>query len=366
MPPPRDLPRWDWARRLLRLAALLTIGAVAGWVCTRLDTPLPWMIGPLLATAALSLATGIALPSTDHIRFLGQMVVACQVGLAFSPAALAMLLDHAPAIVGTALLSAVGIVLASVLIARLSGTGLAQAFVSAVPTSPVEAAEIARRSGIDPGPVILAQVLRLSAVVLVVPFALYAIEGWPERDRAAALAAAPPRAVDLLLLTATGLVAIALARLIRLPNPNFLGPLALTAVLAVTAHAPQPFPPAVLAAAQVVLGTWLGSTFRRELLRAAGPLVGTCLLSAALVLAACAASAVAVSLLSGMELRTVVLGAAPGGVVEMALTAKFLGQNVVLITTFHLVRIFVFMPNVPWIVRLMSRRPPPRPGGDPT
>ena len=120
-------------------------------------------------------------------------------------------------------------------------------------------------------------------------------------------------------------------------------------------YTPEPFPPMILALAQVVLGTWLGATFRRDFVVSALGLTVVSLDSSLALLALCSACAVGFAWLADVDWQTLVLSAAPGGVVEMALTAKFLAQNVVLITTFHLVRIFLFIPNVPWIVRLIVR-----------
>jgi uncharacterized membrane protein AbrB (regulator of aidB expression) len=58
---------------------------------------------------------------------------------------------------------------------------------------------------------------------------------------------------------------------------------------------------------------------------------------------------------TGLDWEVLVLGAAPGGVTEMALTAAFLHQNVPLVTAFHLTRIFLIVPNIPWVVRRLHR-----------
>ena len=50
-----------------------------------------------------------------------------------------------------------------------------------------------------------------------------------------------------------------------------------------------------------------------------------------------------------------VLGFAPGGTTEMALTAGILGQDVALVTAMHLARIFIIMLNLQWLTRLTSR-----------
>ena len=341
--------------QLGRLLLVLIAAGGAGWLFERLNAPLPWMIGPLVATALISISGWFKFSMPDAIRPFGQVVVACQVGLTFSPAAFALLLQLAPVIVGTALMTGLVIFGAAILLSRMSGLTLVQAFLAGVPTSPVEAASMAMRAGVDPMPVILSQTLRMSAVVLLVPFGLYALEGWPEIDRArVALEAFDP--LQVLLLAAIGVLGAVVFRFCRVPNPNFLGPLTLTAALAVSGFAPLPYPGFVLALAQIVLGTWLGARFRRELLGSARRLLLACAANVLLIIILSAAVAVAIAAISGIDWHTMILGAAPGGVAEMALTAKFLGQNVALITAFHLTRIFIFMPNIPWIVALIAKR----------
>lgn len=353
--------RW-W---IAKLAILFVVTTCAGWVFEHLGAPLPWMIGPLVVTAAIFILFDPSFGVPNRLRPLGQVVVATQVGLAFSPQALEALLGYAPVIVGTALATGLCIAAVSVVMARLTGQPLAQAFLSSVPTSPVEAAAMAKAAGLDPAPVIFSQILRLSAVVLVLPFSLYAIEGWPEVQRTmVSLSAIDP--LNVVFLIALGIAGAWVARTLRVPNPNFLGPMTVAAILSVAAIGPAPYPPVLLALGQVILGTWLGATFRRSFLTSALRMTLISISSALLLLLLCSLSGVAIAQLSGLSWQSVVLGAAPGGVVEMALTAKFLQQNVVLITTFHLVRIFIFMPNIPWIVRMIARHEQAPPTKDPT
>jgi len=348
---PPQLHGWRWA---LALLGVFAASGGAGFAFERLGLPLPWMTGPLVVTAAVFIVIAPRLTVPVKMRPFGQIVVATQVGLAFSPEALSMLVSLAPVFIGTALAIGACSLIVAVLMSRITGQGLTQAFLSAVPTSPVEAATIAKATGFDPVPVIYAQTLRLAAVVLIVPFALYAIEGWPELSRTpVGFSAVDP--VQILLLAAVGVAGAWLFRLLRVPNPYFLGPLTAAAALAASGHATAPFPPMVLAVAQVVLGTWLGATFRRDIVTSAVSLTINSALSAFFLLSLCTLAALGIAALSGVDWRAMLLAAAPGGVVEMALTAKFLQQNVLLITTFHLVRIFVIVPNVPWMVRLLAR-----------
>jgi uncharacterized protein len=312
------------------------------------------MIGPLVLTAAIFIGLESQIKVPKRLRPFGQVVVSTQIGLAFSPQAWEMLIGYFPVIVGTTLASGFCIGVVSLLMARITGQKLTQSFLSNVPTSPVEAEAMATEVGIDSAPVILSQTLRLSVIVVVLPFVIYAIEGWPEGQRTmVSLSDIDP--INIAFLTVAGITGSWIARSLRVPNPNFLGPMAVAAMLSVLSIGPAPYPPVLMALAQVVLGTWLGATFRRSFITSAVRLSLVSLSFTLLLLFLCSLTGFVIAMLSGLDWKIVVLSAAPGGVTEMVLTAKFLGQNVVLVTTFHLVRIFVFMPNIPWIVRMIAR-----------
>lgn len=337
------------------LAVLLPAAACAGWVFERLGVPLPWMIGPLVLTAAIYISGAAQRQIPNRMRIVGQVVVACQVGLTFSPAALQELLALWPYLVGSALLSGTCILGVAWIMSRIGHLTLAQSFLSMVPTSPVEAANLAIKSGIDPMPVVVSQVLRLALVVILVPFAMFALDGWPTGNSRTFVTLEPFALPPVLLLAAIGAAGALTVRMIRVSNPNFLGPLAATVLLASLGYGPPPFPDSVLAGAQVILGAWLGSNFRRDFISKGGRLVLVSFLCTLILLASTGAMAFALAQIAGHDWRVFVLGAAPGGVTEMALTAKFLGQTVALVAAFHVVRIFIFIPNIPWVVGLIDK-----------
>lgn len=337
---------------LTRLGAIYLLGACFGWTFAKLGVPLPWMIGPVISTAFLYL-TGIASsPVPVETRPFGQVIVASTVGLYFTPTAFGMLLGLAPLIVGVALMTAVLAFAAAWVQARLTGGSFVSALVATFPTSPVEAAIIAEQHDVSPAPAVVAQTIRIGFVVVFVPIALFVVDGWPDRGLTA-IENAEPGPLGLLIVMFAGVAGSLLFVRLRTPIPFFLGPLAVVSACAATSMPLSPFPGEVLAAAQVLLGTWLGSTFRRELLKDAPRLIGASILTTALLLAFNSAGAIAIALILNMDWETLVLAAAPGGVTEMALTAKYLDKDVALITAFHLVRIFLLMLNLNWIVRLV-------------
>jgi membrane AbrB-like protein len=348
-----DLFEMSKARRIGRLALIYSIGSLGGALAACIGSPLPWMIGPLMVTAILYLAGLADIVIPVRTRPAGQVVIASQVGVYFYPAAFAMMLALAPLLVGMALATAVCAFVVALLLARTARLSLTAAFIASLPTSPVEAAIMAERFQCNPGPVILSQTVRIAAVVVLVPIIIYAIDGWPASAAMRISAPIDPQGTAILL--AVGIAGALAFRLLRIPNPFFLGPLAASSALAAMGLGPFFYPAVILSAAQIVLGVWLGSTFRRSLFKAAGRLVITSILSTLILLAMTSAVAVAIAVTLGLDWELMVLSAAPGGVTEMALTAKFLGQDVALITAFHLTRIFIFIPNIPWIIGLIHR-----------
>lgn len=326
---------------------------LGGAVLSRIGAPLPWMIGPLIFTAILYLTGLTRFEVPVRTRPVGQIIVAAQVGLAFSPAALAVLVSLAPLLVGMALATWLCAAVAAMALARMSGMGGVPALLSTIPTSPVEAAVIAERLGQPVGPIIFAQTLRIAAVVVVVPLAIYAYEGWP--DRGAAIAG-PFDPVGSAILLAVAVAVALIFRRLGISNPFFLGALAGSAGLTAAGITPAPFAPVVLGAAQVLLGTWLGSSFRRSLFASAGRMIGASIASTLLFVALTTIVAFVLARILGLNWENLVLGAAPGGVTEMALTAKYLGLDVALITAFHIVRIFLIVPFIPGIATALNRR----------
>jgi hypothetical protein len=147
----------------------------------------------------------------------------------------------------------------------------------------------------------------------------------------------------LLLLTSSALACGASLHLARFPNCWMLGPLVSTMAITALFGAVTFVPTALTAIAQLLIGISLGSRFSERFL-AAGPRFLTFVFFATVV-------GVGVSLVAGWLLATgfrmppadVMLGAAPGGLAEMSLTAQSLALSVPLVVGIHLVRVLILV-----------------------
>ena len=333
----------------LKRAGFLMAAAAAGFAASAAGAPLPWMIGPLLLTAAVGLADFDA-PHHPAYRPLGQLIVASAVGLYFTPDAFEEVVRHAWLMVGAAALTiAAGIVTAIVLyrLTRCDGT---VAFFASMPGGPAEMAVLAERWGAPGAPVVFAQTLRVVFIVLLIPAGLVLFGGYTAPVLRPVADVYVP---GLALLYGLAVLGTIVMHRLGVPNANFLGPLAVAAGISVFGVELSGVPTWLLACGQVMLGIALGSRFKRENLRRDRDFAIASVITTVVLLAQCAAIAVGLYVISGERaIASYLLATAPGSVTEMALTAKLLAQGVAMVTAYHLVRIFIVIPLAPLLFRL--------------
>ena len=68
----------------------LAIGIPAGALFDWLDTPIPWMVGPMIAIAAVNLM-GVRVHAIPYSRQMGQVILGSAVSLYFTPPVVAAL-----------------------------------------------------------------------------------------------------------------------------------------------------------------------------------------------------------------------------------------------------------------------------------
>jgi membrane AbrB-like protein len=334
--------------RLAPIALAAALGVAGGAIAWRLRVPLAWMIGPMVATAAASLA-GWRLAPVPMGRELGQAVVGVAIGLRMTPAVLASVTALTPAIA----LATLGVIatttLAAFVLRPLGRVDARTAFFATAAAGMADMAIVARRHGGDADAVATVHAIRVAAIVLVVPVLVVAFGSGGTVDDIASADAHPLALLPVLALAV--LCACALKPL-GFPNPWLVGPMIGTGVFA----ALDPFPAAVpwiaLVLAQLAIGIALGTRFRREsvarLPRVA--LAGAAI--AGLLVVAAAAGAAVLSAAAGLPFTVAFLALAPAGITEMVLTAKIMRLDATVVTAFQIVRIAVIAVTILPMYRL--------------
>lgn len=344
----RDAPVF-WRQAALVVGLGLACGALGEVV----GLPLPWMIGGMVAAAGLKFSgRAVALPRPT--RATGQVLVAGSVGLAFTPEAVTALGDLLVPMVAVAVLTVVAGFLAAGVLMKLARIDAISASLASVPIGPVETANLAGRYGIAPGPVVLAQTLRIVLLIALFPPLMVALDG-TIADPSAALRAQSWTLPGAVLMALCALAGALLAQRLRVSNPFFVGALGGSAGAAALSLPVTALPWVVLLLAQLALGLSLGAIMDRGLLRESRRFLPAVLASTVLMVILCTAMGLAVAALTGLPWQVAILSTAPGSVTEMALTAKILQQGVAVVTAFHVVRIFIIVPAAPLIFALAAR-----------
>jgi membrane AbrB-like protein len=335
------------------LAAVL-LALVAALACAWLDTPLPWLMGPLFATAVACML-GAPLHAPAQAREAGQWALGTALGLYFSAPVLAVLARHAPWIVLAVLFALTLGAAGAWLLQRLSGADRATAFFAMAVGGASEMAVQGERHGAQVDRVAAAHSLRIIMVVGTIPFAARAwhgkVEALPLYVPAASTVHYPGLA---LLALATGAGALLLKRQ-RVPNAWVIGPLAVALGLTASGIELSRLPEWAIRSGQLLIGVSLGTRFTPAFVHTAPRYlasVAACTL-AALVLAA--GFALTLAHVAGLPWGTVLLATSPGGIAEMALTARVLNLGVPVVTAFHVTRMVVVVLAIGPVYRLLTR-----------
>ncbi|MBV1797682.1 AbrB family transcriptional regulator [Siccirubricoccus sp. G192] len=333
MPPlPPLLPALAPNRIQLRTVLVATL---AGAGLHLLHVPLAWMIGAMLGTAALAWHLPVAVPG--WLRPAGLVFLGLALGSTFSGPVLAAVTGALPVLLlGGLVAIGSGLVVAR-LFTRLAGTDRQTGFFCAVPGGIVVMAVLAQEAGASVATVTLAQTLRVLVVVLTFPPLL----GWLAPHGSFGAFGAMQEAFwlpGLAAMAAGGLLVAWPLQRLGLANPWMLGPCGFAIALAASGTLPSGVPVALVDAAQVAMGATLGTRLTRSFLLASHRLVLASTISAAVLSVLLSLIAVPVALATGLPVAALILGLAPGGMPEMALTAKALELAVPLVLGFHLTR----------------------------
>lgn len=340
-------------RTLRSLALALALGVAGALVANALRMPLAWMLGPLLACAAGSMA-GLHLESPPYGRELGQAVVGLAIGLRFTPDVLAAAATLLPAMVAATLYLMVITTVAALVLKPLGRVDRNTAFFATAAAGVAEMAIVARERGGDPDAVSVVQAIRVAVVVTIVPILVFTFGtdgGIGDRGQASS-----GTSVVVFGVLALGLLAAAaLRRLPAFPNAWLFGPLIVGALVASLGTVSLSVSWPMLVVAQVLLGVALGCRFDRERLGRLPRVVASGLAVALFLIAASSLGAAVLSAVTGLSYATSFLALAPAGVTEMVITARVMHLDTVSVTAFHVVRIAVIAATIIMSLGLFDR-----------
>jgi membrane AbrB-like protein len=341
----------------LRVAMTLLLALAAAALCIWLGTPLPWMIGPMLATAMASILR-VRTESWTPLRNAGQCTIGAAVGLYFTPQVMALVVSLWWAI-------ALGIVWALVLgwlfgawlhrlhAHRLPGLNRATTWFAGAIGGASEMTLLAERTHGRTELVAAAHSMRLLIVTLLIPFSMQ-FSGLHGLD----LLVSGAREVNWGGLAVLGLAAVAgawvMERLGR-ANPWFMGALLVAMGLTMASIELSAMPRVLSNAAQLAIGVSLGVRFTPAFVHTAPRWLASVAGGSVVMIVLCAVFAWLLAWGAGLHPATLVLATAPGGIAEMAITAKVLQLGAPVVTAFQVCRLITVLVMVEPLYRRLYK-----------
>ena len=327
-----------------RVALTLLLAVAAAFLWRWLRAPLPWIVGPLVATAIASII-GMPTRSFAPLRNAGQWIIGTALGLYFTPQVTALVVSLwwaiALAIAWALCLGwAFGVWLHRGHAHSIGGTGRQQratAYFSGAIGGASEMTLLAEREGARTDLVAASHSLRLLVVTLTVPFG-FSAAGLHGLDPTLP----GPREVLwpglALLLAASAAGAWLMGRTGR-ANPWFIGALLVAMGFTMASVELSALPQWLTNAAQLLIGVSLGVRFSAQFVHTAPRWLLSVALGSLGMIALCAGFAALLGLATGLHWATLILGTSPGGIAEMAITAKVLQLGVPVVTAFQVCRL---------------------------
>ena len=338
--------------RLPGILRAVAVGIPAGYLFHLLQTPIPWMIGPMIAVAVLNL-TGVRMHSPPLARQMGQVILGSAVSLYFTPPVVAALAANLPAILAATV--AVFLVggLGALTLSRASGVDGKSTFFASIPGGAMAMAVLADRYGAQIAPVAVAHSLRVSLVVILIPF-LLTYGGFPLE----AAAYRPNLPLDFSVLVAWLAISWLLGELserLHFHNGCLLTPIFIGAALTMSGVQLSAVPRELTDFAQLMFGLVLGARYERAFFARYRLFIPFALLNSCFILVASVVAGAALAWAFGLPVATMILATAPGGLAEMTITAQALKISVPLVVAFHLFRVVVVNMGTQYIYPLAAR-----------
>lgn len=365
-PPDAAARGWRAWLPVLAAAAAGSIGlAVAG-------APSPVLFGSLFAALLLAVS-GAPTPRMPHRGTVaGQAMLGASTGAVVDPATLSRLAgDAGPVAAATLATIALSVLIGQGL--RLHrGVSAATATFASIAGGASGVTAVAGELGADDRVVAVIQYLRVLVIIVGMP--VVAALAFGGRMTATAdptapsgipgVAAAVTAALrpDLLGLAFAALsvgAGLLLARVVRFPAADLLGPLVVAAVLAVTGLVPglpAHVPPLVEAAAFALIGLQVGLRFTRASLHEVARLLPLAFALILVLIAACAGLGLLLAAGIGVSSLDGYLATTPGGLYAVLVTAGVSGADVTFVLGVQVIRLLLVLLLAPLLAAAFRRR----------
>lgn len=345
-----------------RIGTAALISLAGALLFQALNLPVPWLLGPMLASLIGSNVLKKKLYAwPSPLRNGALILIGYTIGLALTGEALRRMGTQVPYMILMTFLLLLLCAGLSFVIGKLSGTDFKTSLLGSVPGGLSQMVVLAEETkGVDLTLVTVNQVMRLLLIIVGIPLMIYSPLFADRAGEATAVEAAESIPWSGLFpnIFVYGPLCVGLALLgkkVRFPTAFLLCPAFGTALLQATGfHAPE-LPHALTAAAQLALGTYVGTLLKPAQIQNKVRTLSLSLLSGVLLIAGSFGLTVLLTRLQPVTAPTALLSLAPGGMDQMGVIAHSIGADLSIVSGYQLFRTFFIFFAIPPLLRVLFR-----------
>lgn len=337
---------------MIQIAITHCIAAFGVAIFHLLGLPLPWLLGPIVACLIAALL-GVPMRGMPVVNNLMRTILGVAVGATFTWALLVTMAGMWTTLILVPLMVfAIGLV-GVPYFQRLWGFDFATSYYGAMPGGLQDMLLFGEEAGGDVRALSLIHATRVMVIVVALPFILNGYWGVDLSNPPGVPAASLP-VNQLILMVVCGVAGWQIAKAVGLFGASILGPMILSAFLALSGVLQHRPPAEAIWMAQFFIGMTVGTKYagvtgpevRRDVTAALGFCVILLVLSGIFV--------EAIHLLNLAPPMETLLAFAPGGQAEMTVLALIAGADMAFVIAHHVLRIVVVILGAPLAARLFS------------
>ena len=334
----------------------LAIGLAGGVAAFFAGLPLPWMLGPMIAnTVAAMFRAPIAGP--DRLRPFVMPVIGVMLGSAVTAEVFGLLGTWLLTLILLPLFLACAAGISYAVYRRIGGYDPVTAFYSAMPGGLNEMLLLGAEAGGDERRIALAHAARVLIIIVFVALFFGLVLGVSSGGRGSVnwVGIYQITALDYVILGICAVVGAILGKKLGLPAALVFGPMIISGVAHIVGWVTVPPPTIFVIAAQVTIGTIIGTRFIGATFAEIRTDIGLSAIASLLMLIAAVGFAELIVVISGLPLAQAFLAFSPGGLTEMSLLTLAMGQDVSYVSVMHIIRITLVIALAPFVFKLSRR-----------
>lgn len=320
-----------------------------------LHLPLPWLLGPIVACLVAALL-GVSMRGMPVINNLMRTILGVAVGATFTWALVVTMAGMWTTLILVPLMVFLIGLIGVPYFQRLWGFDFATSYYGAMPGGLQDMLLFGEEAGGDVRALSLIHATRVMVIVVALPFILQGYWGVDLSNPPGVPAASLPLS-QLILMVVCGVAGWQIAKAVGLFGSSILGPMILSAILALSGVLQHRPPAEAIWMAQFFIGMTVGTKYAgvtgAEVRRDVAAALGFCLI----LLVLSGAFVEAIHLLHLAPPMETLLAFAPGGQAEMTVLALIAGADMAFVIAHHVLRIVVVILGAPIAARLFRAKP---------